>query len=76
MIALRTIVTFNEKVFKEPYIPYYDVYFGHTFKVIARHEGDHYTVVCIDDPNVKVQGNVHEDELVIVTWKKKNIKIL
>lgn len=57
-------VRFHEKVFSGPWVPYYDSYKGHTFEVVAVHEGDHIELKCTSDPAVKVQGCVHDDELV------------
>lgn len=61
---LSDTVRFHTKVFGSPWAPYYDAYKGHTFMVVGFYEGRHVGLVCLDDPNVKVNGHVHEDELV------------
>jgi hypothetical protein len=55
-------VTFHPKVFKPPYTPYYDEYEGHTFQIIALHEGGHIELKCVSG-DVKVAGYVHSDVL-------------
>lgn len=66
------LVKFNEKVYDEPYTPYYDEYAGHTFMVeeIIVYDEDpdykpvtHYKLKCVTG-NVIVQGNVHQDEII------------
>ena len=73
-IKVGTVVEFHPKVYRPPYTPWYDEYDGHLFEVVACYTeepyGDeaepHYKLKCIDDPSVKLKGNVHEDELVIL----------
>lgn len=62
-IGVGMSVCFRSKVFGPKYTPYYDAYKGHTFRVVAVHEGDHIELVCTSDPSVIVQGCVHDDEL-------------
>lgn len=58
-----TYVYFHEKVFREPYSPYYDNYKNHKFRIVKTHEDNHYELECISDPNLIVKGWVHGDEL-------------
>lgn len=69
-------VRFHEKVFDEPYTPYYDEYAGYVFvieEIITEDEEDgykpvtHYKLRCLNG-DVIVQGNIHQDEIV-ATWK-------
>lgn len=55
-------VIFKPKVFRAPYVPYYDAYKGHTFEIIAFHPGGHVELKCVTG-DVKVAGCVHDDEL-------------
>jgi hypothetical protein len=68
MIA-KTQYTFHDKVFKEPYTPYFDSYKGHTFVIDHASDedetGNHVWLTCISDDSVKVAGYVHLDQLVI-----------
>ena len=57
------VVRFKEKVFHPPFAPYYDKYKGHTFVVMEIIEGNHAVLQCTDNEKVKVDGNVHLDEL-------------
>ncbi len=57
-------VCFSKKVFKPPYVPFYDAYKGHIFKIVAFHYSDtHVELECVSDVTVKVNGFVHPDEL-------------
>ncbi len=59
------LVKFADKVFAAPYAPYYDVYKGHTFQVVAYHDNfSHVELKCPDDPSIIVRGYVHLDEIV------------
>lgn len=62
-IGVGMMVCFRSKVFAEPYAPYYDAYKGHHFQVVAIHYGDHVELKCVTDPNLMVDGFVHNDEL-------------
>ena len=63
-IGVGMEVYFRSKVFEPPYTPYYDAYRGRKFRVVAMHyEDTHVELECIDDPNLKVAGYVHPDEL-------------
>lgn len=58
-------VFFHSKVFDpdRPWYPYYQAYKGHKFLVSNVDKDGHISLICITDPNVIVQGRVHEDEL-------------
>jgi hypothetical protein len=62
-VGLGSIVEFRPKVYKAPYAPHYDAYKGHTFQVVAVHEGDHIELKCLDDKSIIVAGYIHEDEI-------------
>jgi len=56
-------VKFYSKVWTEAYyLPYYDAYKGHTFKIFDI-DGEHIGLRCVDDQTVKVAGYVHDDEI-------------
>ena len=61
---------FCDRVFEEPYRPYYDAYQGHVFRICHYHPEDemcgHVWLICEDDPTIKVQGYVHFEDLVAV----------
>lgn len=60
-------VKFNEKVYSDPYTPFYDEYKDHEFVVIALHYNDsHVELSCTSDSNLAVVGYVHADELFIL----------
>ncbi len=65
----KTQYHFHDKVFLEPYAPYYDAYRGHTFVIdhasSEDETGNHVWLTCISDENIKVAGYVHLDQLVI-----------
>lgn len=65
----KTQYHFHDKVFAEPYTPYYDAYRGHTFVIDhASNEdktGNHVWLTCISDDSVKVAGYIHLDQLII-----------
>ena len=64
-------VEFNSKVYKAPYAPYYDRYQGETFEIVAIYteepygdiDSPHIGLKCISDPELRLAGNVHPDEL-------------
>ncbi len=68
MIA-KTQYHFHDKVFLEPYAPYYDAYRGHTFVIdhasTEDETGNHVWLTCVSDESIKVAGYVHLDQLVI-----------
>lgn len=68
MIA-KTQYRFHEKVFREPYAPYYDAYYNQTFVIdhasSEDNSGNHVWLTCISDESIKVDGYVHLDQLVI-----------
>ena len=66
MLNIGSKVVFSDKVFHHPYTPYYDAYKGHTFEVVAFHEGGHVQLKCVSDASVVVKGCPHDDELVAV----------
>ena len=58
---------FHERVYDEPFMPYYDEYKGHTFEVDHLHPEDpegHVFMRCVSDPSIKVKGAVHWEDLV------------
>jgi hypothetical protein len=59
---------FHPKVFKPPYAPYYDTYKNHSFTIVRypKEAPGHIEVRCIDDPNIKVNGFIHFDEIVAI----------
>lgn len=65
----KTQYVFHDKVFSEPYTPYYDAYRGHTFVIDHASDedetGNHVWLTCISDDSIKVAGYVHLDQLVI-----------
>jgi len=65
----KTRYRFHDKVFEEPYTPYFDAYRGHTFVIdhasSEDETGNHVWLTCISDDSVKVSGYVHLDQLVI-----------
>lgn len=65
----KTHYHFHDKVFLEPYAPYYDAYRGHTFVIdhasTEDETGNHVWLTCVSDENIKVAGYVHLDQLVI-----------
>jgi hypothetical protein len=67
------IVFFDPKVYAAPYAPHYNRYRNHAFKIVAFHEYDHIELECISDPTVKVNGYVHEDELISDAQMGKNL---
>lgn len=58
---------FLDKVYRPPFKPFYDKYRGHEFVVKHFHPDDvdkrHVLLECISDPNLKVDGYVHIDDL-------------
>ena len=80
MIIAGSRVKFANKVFKPPYAPYFDAYWGHFFLVVHLHweddpdsvlgplnKGDyHVELKCLDDPSVIVKGFIHPDELELI----------
>ena len=56
-------VYFRSKVFESPYVPFYDAYKGHKFRVTGVHERGHISLRCLDDESVVVKGWVHDDEV-------------
>lgn len=65
----KTRYRFDQKVFSEPYAPYYDAYKNQTFVVdhvsSEDESGSHVWLTCISDASIKVSGYIHLDELVI-----------
>jgi len=75
-------VMFKDKVFAPPYTPYYNQYLGQVFQVLLFHvldentddliqcgtyaPGCHVELACISNPEIKVAGYVHDDEIVQV----------
>ena len=66
----KTQYRFHDKVFLEPYTPYYDAYHGHTFVIdhasSEDETGNHVWLTCISDENIKVGGYIHLDQLEII----------
>lgn len=64
------IVRFVPKVYDAPYKPYYDAYEGHIFKIDhfrLEEPSDHGCwLVCLDHPEVIVQGYVTPDTFELV----------
>jgi hypothetical protein len=58
---------FKKHVYEKPYAPYYDAYKGHIFSIDHYHSDkdavDHVWLICVDDPEVKVQGYVELSDL-------------
>ncbi len=58
---------FLDKVYRPPFKPFYDNYRGHEFVVKHFHPDDvdkrHVLLECVSDPNLKVDGYVHIDDL-------------
>jgi len=73
-MKVGTKVEFNPKVYTAPYAPYYDLYQGEVFMVVAIHieepygspEDPHIRLKCISNPDLMVAGNVHPDELEVL----------
>ena len=63
MIGEGMEVYFRSKVFEGPYAPYYDAYQGHKFRVVKIHHGNHLELECLTDPELRVAGWVHDDEV-------------
>ena len=65
----KTRYRFHDKVFHEPYAPYYDSYLGQTFVIdhaSAEDEtGNHVWLTCISDENIKVSRYIYLEQLVI-----------
>jgi hypothetical protein len=69
--GVGSIVKFKNKVYTEPYAPYYDLYKDHVFQIdkIGHPDEDepidnrHVLLKCLDNPSLLVAGYVHEDEL-------------
>ena len=68
-LKIGSYVVFDPKVLEPPYAPYYDDYETHLFKVVAFHEGEHIELECVCCSNVKVNGCVHHDELILFGHK-------
>lgn len=66
----KTQYRFHDKVFSEPYTPYYDAYSGHTFVIdhasTEDETGNHVWLTCVSDDSIKVAGYVHLDQLEII----------
>lgn len=58
---------FLDKVYRPPFKPFYDNYRGHEFVVTHFHPDDvdkrHVFLECVSNPNLKVDGCVHIDDL-------------
>ena len=58
---------FLDKVYRPPFKPYYDKYREHEFVIKHFHPEDadnrHVLLECVSDPNLKVDGYVHIDDL-------------
>jgi hypothetical protein len=65
----KTRYRFDQKVFSEPYAPYYDDYRDQTFVIDHASSEDalsnHVWLTCISDSSIKVSKYVHLDQLVI-----------
>lgn len=61
---------FHDRMFEDPYRPYYEVYRDHVFRICHYHPedetGGHVWLICDDDPEIKVKGYVHFTDLVAV----------
>ena len=59
---------FNDYVYEDPYIPFYDAYVGHEFVIDHFMEEDerkeHVWLKCVSDPSIIVDGYVHFYDLV------------
>lgn len=63
------VVIFNDKVYNPPYSPYYDAYYGYLFRVVKLHYDEgllHIELGCIAKDDVKVNGYVHPEDLILV----------
>ena len=70
-IKVGDAVIFNERVFKSPYVPYYDKYKGHSFVVAEFHwedgaDHDHVWLNCTSDPSITMDGYVDTSDLIKV----------
>ena len=63
MLKIGEKVIFHEKVYHEPYSPYYDKYMFHVFVIESKEECNLYSLKCIDG-DINVDGTVFEDCLV------------
>jgi len=66
MTEMNKQFQFHSKVFSAPYAPYYDEYRGEVFEIDHVHPEDdeHVFLRCVSNPEIKVKGAVHRDELV------------
>ena len=59
---------FDDRVYNEPYAPFYNKYKGHRFIVDHYHPDDdskeHVWLTCTTDAQVEVDGYVHFEDLV------------
>ena len=66
----ESVYRFHEKVYQEPFAPYYDNYKGHEFVIDHFHpedpRGEHVMMACVDDHSVKVNGYVHLADMELV----------
>jgi len=79
MFNIGDKVEFRAKVFFPPYTPYYNAYDMQVFQIIKFHihrpyeddlvpsnqyePGCHVELKCTSDPEIKVAGYVHDDEI-------------
>ena len=64
-IGIGMYVYFRTEVFGEgsPWYPYYEPYKGHKFEVTGVPYEGHLFLKCVDAPEVKVHGCIHDDEV-------------
>lgn len=53
---------FADKVFRDPFTPFFDSYKDHVFVIENRYD-DHLALKCVDDPSIRVSGLVEMDLL-------------
>lgn len=67
-MKFSNVYKFKNKVFSEPYAPYFDAYRDHVFQIIkSMNDGSgHVLLNCVDTPALKIEEFIEKDYLVEV----------